>query len=348
MSNFTLRVQGLCKRFHKDSPLVVNEVEFSVSPGEIFVLLGPSGCGKTTTLRLLAGLTAPEAGSIRMGESIWVEPARVVPIEQRELGLVFQDYALFPHLSVKANVGFGLRHLSKSEREERINSLLSLVQLSSLAERSVQELSGGEQQRVSLARAVARFPRLLLLDEPFGNLDASLRKELRVQLHRLFRERGMSIVLVTHEQEEALQLADRIGVMHKGRLQQVGTPQEVYLRPRNEFVAKFLGDATLLSAHAQGRVATVKGLEIPLQKEATGEVLLCLRPEHWTLTRERPTASALKGTLLEVEFRGAFYAVRVETELGEIKVVTDFRQSWKVGEEVCLHPGEAAHILERN
>lgn len=239
-----LEARGLVKRFGRIA--AVQDVTFSVEERELFALLGPSGCGKTTVLRLIAGLIAPDAGRV------FIDGADVtaLPPERRGVGMVFQSYALFPHLSVAGNVAYGLRfaRLPRRERARRVRELLALMELSGYERRRVYELSQGQRQRVALARALAPRPRVLLLDEPLSALDAALRLELRGQLRRLQNELGITAVHVTHDQEEALAIADRLGVMRAGKLVEVGTPQGLYREPRTPFVAGFLGQANLWPA----------------------------------------------------------------------------------------------------
>ena len=232
-----VRLLGICKRFADRE--VLCDVHLAVAPGEFFALLGPSGCGKTTLLRLIAGLEQPDAGRI------WLDGQDVTawPPERRQVGFVFQDYALFPHLNVLDNVAFGLaaRGMKKAERYARARHMLVRLGLEGEARKPVSALSGGQQQRVALARALVLEPRLLLLDEPLSNLDEALREQARIELKRLQRENALTVLYVTHDQQEALALADRVGILWEGRLEQVGTPLEVYHRPATAVVARFLG-----------------------------------------------------------------------------------------------------------
>jgi len=257
-----LRLEGLRRAFGKGPP-AVEDFHLSVPPGAFFSLLGPSGCGKTTLLRLIGGYLRPAAGAVVLdGRDVTAEPP-----ERRDVGMVFQNYALFPHLTARANVSFGLemRRVPRAERLRRVEAMLDRVGLGA-AERGRRpgQLSGGQQQRVALARALVIEPQLLLLDEPFANLDCGLREQLRAELRTLQRRTGVTTLLVTHDQEEALSLSDRVGVMVRGRLPQEDAPQALYNRPRNPFVARFLGDANILEV------------------EDVTEGLLCLRG-GWTL-----------------------------------------------------------------
>jgi iron(III) transport system ATP-binding protein len=233
------------------SEAAVDSLSLAVREGEILTLLGPSGCGKTTTLRLLAGLTRPDAGTISVAGETVAGEGRFVPPEERDIGLVFQEFALFPHLTVSENVAFGIQEWSKSEREARVDELLDLVSLSGYGDDSPDDLSGGERQRVALARSLAPEPDVLLLDEPFSNLDVALRKEMREEVRRILKAAGVTAVSVTHDQEEALSISDRVAVIYDGQIEQVGRPEAVFEHPESRFVADFLGQAGFLSGELQ-------------------------------------------------------------------------------------------------
>ncbi len=248
MSDVLLQFSNVVKRYG-DTP-VVDRVSFTVAPGEFFTLLGPSGCGKTTTLRLLAGLETPDAGEITLQGRCLASPERgiLVPIDKRNMGMVFQSYAIWPHLTVFENVAFPLRVRGESRADitRRVNEALEIVGLGHLGQRGSTELSGGQQQRVALARAIVYTPALLLLDEPLSNLDVKLREQMRAELHSLHKRLNLAVVYVTHDQAEALALSDRIAVVNQGRLEQVGTPSEVYERPNTRFVGDFLGRTVIV------------------------------------------------------------------------------------------------------
>ena len=272
-----LELDRVAKQFGAQT--VVDDFSLAVAKGEFISFLGPSGCGKTTTLQMIAGFLDPTRGAIRLeGNDLnAVHPAR------RGLGIVFQSYALFPHMTAAENVGFGLemRNVARTERAERVRAALAMVGLAGYEERHPRRMSGGQQQRVALARALAPKPQLLLLDEPLSALDLQLRKEMQVELKRLQAETGITFVFVTHDQEEALTMSDRIGVMSAGRLQQIGTPREVYTRPANRFVAAFIGETNLLRGMATGEgVRLPGGFVLPVGEAAQGEVTLTIRPEH--------------------------------------------------------------------
>ena len=248
-----LVLERLTKRFGNTA--AVDQLDLEARPGELLALLGPSGCGKTTTLRLVAGFLAPEAGEIRVGEHLLSSPDGVVPPERRRMAMIFQSYALWPHMTVARNVGYGLRFkrgLSRAERERRVNEMLRVVQLAGFEGRYPGELSGGQQQRVAVARALVVEPEILLLDEPLSNLDANLREEMRFEIRRLHEAFGITTLYVTHDQAEAMAISDRIAVLERGRLAQVGTPAELFERPRTRFVAEFIGKTNVIETTAVG------------------------------------------------------------------------------------------------
>ena len=283
-----LKLRNVCKRFGSDVDAVV-DVNLHVEPGEFVFLLGPSGSGKTTTLRLIAGFGHPTSGDIELaGESI-----ADVPPYKRDIGMVFQRYALFPHLTVAENTAFGLkmRGMPDRERPKRIEETLTMVRLDGLEKRFPHELSGGQQQRVALARALAYRPALLLLDEPLANLDRRLRDEMRIELKRIQKEAGTTMLFVTHDQEEALTLGDRIAVMHDGRLEQVGTPAKVYYQPATRFVASFIGDMNFVRGSVLGSDPASQSSDVrlaiggPVQRvsgrfETGARIDACIRPER--------------------------------------------------------------------
>ncbi len=291
-----LEVDGLTRRFVAGESAAVDRVSFVLGEGELMALLGPSGCGKTTTLRMIGGLEEPDSGRILLrGRDI-----TRLPTEKRGIGIVFQDYALFPHLDVLQNVSFGLRHLPRAAARARAEEMLALVGLEGLAQRRPHELSGGQQQRVALARTLAVSPLLVLLDEPFSNLDAAMRVETRQEVRRLLKQAGSSGILVTHDQEEALAMADRIAVMEKGRVLQIGTPDEIYRNPATRFVAAFLGRSNIMPGVAEGMAADTPLGRLPLSRAANGTVSLAVRPEQIMIEPDAQGDAAVVGR----EFRG--------------------------------------------
>lgn len=291
-----LEVEGLRKTFSHAEGAAVERVNLQVGEGELLALLGPSGCGKTTTLRMIGGFEHPDEGQVLFEKR---DITHLTP-EARGIGFVFQDYALFPHLSVLDNVKFGLRKLSRADAKARAEEMLRLVGLAELGKRRPHQLSGGQQQRVALARALAVAPKLILMDEPFSNLDAKMRVETRQEVRKLLKATGSAGILVTHDQEEALALADRIAVMDNGRVVQVGTPDEIYSNPVSEFVANFIGRSNILKGTADGMYVQTAFGNLPLTRAANGAVSLSVRPEQIMLETD-PTSSA---TVVGREFRG--------------------------------------------
>ncbi|MBY0276495.1 sulfate/molybdate ABC transporter ATP-binding protein [Candidatus Binatia bacterium] len=314
----SIAIEDVSKHFGAFAAL--DRVRLHVASGELLALLGPSGSGKTTLLRILAGLERPDAdgGRVRMHGT---DVTGATPAERR-VGLVFQHYALFEHLTVAGNVAFGLRmrrgraRVPRREIDARVQRLLDLVQLSPLADRYPSQLSGGQRQRVGLARALAIEPRVLLLDEPFGALDAQVRRDLRRWLKELHAELGITSVFVTHDQEEALELATRVVVMHQGRVQQVGTPAEVYEQPANAFVYEFLGSSNVIDGRASDRVLHIDGARYPLDVAASGDVRTFVRPHDLEIVPEANGGSTFPVRVRDVQLVGPTARVLVEREVG--------------------------------
>jgi sulfate transport system ATP-binding protein len=301
-----IRVQGVTRRFGAFT--AVDDVSFEVATGELVALLGPSGGGKSTLLRIVAGLEAADRGSV------WLDGERVdhVPPQRRRVGFVFQHYALFRHMSVEENIGYGLavQRVARAERRERVAELVRIMGLSGMERRMPAQLSGGQRQRVALARSLAPRPRLLLLDEPFAAVDARVREELRAWLRRLHDEVGVTSIFVTHDQEEAFSLADRVMVIRGGRLEQAGTPQEILDDPRTEFVARFIGDVNVLEADARNHVAAVGALRIPLpHPNGHARVRLVIRSYDLKLRRSDDGVATVRRVIPLGD------RVRVETEI---------------------------------
>jgi len=299
-----LELLGLAKRFGET--VAVAAFDLAVAQGEFVALLGPSGCGKSTVMRMIAGIAEPDAGRILLGG----RDVTGVPPEQRGVGLVFQSYALFPYLTVAANIGFGLRMrgVGRAERDRRVAEALALVDLAGLGGRLPRQLSGGQQQRVALARALVIEPRILLLDEPLSNLDAALREQLREELRALQRRLGVTTLHVTHDQSEAMALADRVVVMNKGRIIELGVPEALYRRPTHRFTAEFLGHTNLIEASvAAGALSLPWGEQRPANGLAADRTLLSVRPEDVTL---RPDAAG-PGEVTEATFLGREVEMRV-------------------------------------
>jgi putative spermidine/putrescine transport system ATP-binding protein len=301
----------------------VDNVSLEIREGELLALLGPSGCGKTTTLRMIAGFVAPTAGTIRFGD----REVTTVPVHKRNVGMVFQGYALFPHLSVAKNVEFGLRvrSMDKERKARRVAEMLRWVQLDSMADRSPRALSGGQQQRVALARAMAIEPDVLLLDEPFSALDAKLRAQMRKEIRDLQQDAGITSVFVTHDQEEAMAIADRIGVMNHGRLEQLGSAHDLYKRPASRFVASFIGKCNLLEGQVvgEGRFESSTGMSMRFTgTRPPGPAALCFRPEHATLgAQPSPETNSLPVTVRSVTYLGPLTEFEGVTDKGEILLI---------------------------
>jgi putative spermidine/putrescine transport system ATP-binding protein len=300
-----LQLTSITKRYGEVR--AADEVSLDVADGEFVVLLGPSGCGKTTTLRIIAGFVEPTSGSVRLGD----RDVTTLPPWKRNAGLVFQSYALFPHITVAENVAFGLemRKVPKADMAPRIAEALRLVRLDHLGDRLPRQLSGGQQQRVALARALVFRPDVLLLDEPLSNLDAKLRQDVRVEIRELQRKLGLTTVMVTHDQEEALTMADRLVVMNEGRIRQIGSQQDLYERPSDKFVADFVGRSTFIDGTMErsGRFVSAGGLVVACDGPASGAASLALRPERLALTKGAPPAldNRYSGTVEFISYLGS-------------------------------------------
>ena len=332
-----VRVNGLSKSFGEVK--AVRALNLEIERGELMAVLGPSGCGKTTLLRVIAGFEQPDSGCVVLSDEVVAGPGRIVPPERRRVGMVFQDYALFPHLSVEGNVAFGLSSRPREERDALTRRTLELVGLQHKTHCGVHELSGGERQRVALARALAPEPELVLLDEPFSNLDATLRAGLRREVELILRDAEATALLVTHDQEEALSLADRLAVMREGEIVQVGEPVEVYGKPASRWAAQFVGEVNVLSGVARGSgVETELGV-FDLRTPADGSVHVAVRPEQLEL-RADGNGNA---EVVAREFRGHDVLYRLRHEGGKTLLVQlPSLELYEVGESVFVSPARAA------
>lgn len=335
-----LRTLRLSKRFGEI--VAVDSVDLDVRRGEFLGVLGPSGCGKTTLLRLVAGFERPDRGGVEIDGRVVAGPRRNLPPEERRIGMVFQESALFPHLDVAGNIGFGL---ARRGREERVAELVALVGLAGLQRRMPHELSGGQQQRVALARALAPDPALILLDEPFSSLDATLRSQLRGEVRDILRTAGATTLFVTHDQAEALEISDRVAVMRAGRVEQISTPDELYLRPVNRFVAGFVGEANLVPGEIRhGEVQTLVGrFRAPDRQLADGsQAEVLLRPEQLhMLPVDRLATPPRPETVLRI-VRRVFHGSEVHHVLRspaglELEAATSSSATLDVGTEVIAH-----------
>ncbi len=351
-----IRLVNLRKEFGDAAAL--QGITLTIEHGELLAILGPSGCGKTTTLQLLAGFLVPDAGEIWADDRLISSPRAVVPPERRRMSLVFQSYALWPHLTVFQNIAFGLemRRLPSDEIKRRVNSILEMVNLAGYEKRYPHELSGGQQQRVALARALVVEPDTLLLDEPLSNLDANLREQMRFEIRRIHERTRIPTVYVTHDQAEALVIADRIAVMNKGLIEQTGAPQEIYEHPQSRFVASFIGGANCLAGQLvapglvrcgqlQFRAIDGKGLR------AGDEVVLCIRPHAVRVHRARPGVGAgtnlAGGRLVQQAYLGDLQDIRILLPGGaQIRALTPSGNCYQAGEEVFVElPAERCTLL---
>ena len=339
----SVALRGLTKRF--GSLTVLDNISLEVESGKLVCLLGPSGCGKTTALRLVAGFMEPTAGEIALGDRVVSSPARTLPPEQRNVSMVFQSYALWPHMTVAQNVAYGLelRKLARADIATKVAAILATTRLGPLAERYPAELSGGQQQRVSLARALIVEPDTLLLDEPLSNLDANLREEMRFEVRRLHDAYRYTTIYVTHDQSEAMTTADLIAVMNAGRIEQLGTPQEVYDTPRSEFTARFLGGSNILrgkaldATHMTFSGTTIECRGAPMMPGAAAAV--SVRQHEIRLSGGQPSDAhnAVEGRVVRNVFLGAARDYIVEAKDGtQLRVTADPRESFDPGAAVWL------------
>ncbi|WP_127114474.1 ABC transporter ATP-binding protein [Shimia sediminis] len=350
-----IEISGLTKTFGSgDSAFTaLKDVTVTIEENEFFTLLGPSGCGKTTLLRSIAGFVDPTTGSLTINGDDILSKA---PFD-RPVNTVFQSYALFPHMTVSENIGFGLemQNRPKSEVQSIVQEMLELVQMTALADRMTSQISGGQQQRVALARALAPKPKVLLLDEPLSALDFKLRKEMQIELKRLQHETGITFVFVTHDQEEALTMSDRIAVMNGGRILQIGGPREIYDHPAERFVADFIGDTNFVSADLQSVEGEAAEIVLPSGKAiqarsvtggaTSGKVTIAVRPEHATLTAP---GALIDGTLQNIVYFGTDTHYHIETDANSTFVIRrqnqpDAAESQKIGDKVGIsfNPGVA-------
>ncbi|MDH4394908.1 MAG: ABC transporter ATP-binding protein [Limnobacter sp.] len=343
-SNLALQIKDLDVRYPGTNLSAVQDISFELAQGEIACLLGPSGCGKTTLLRAIAGFLSPHLGEICLKGTTASTPGRVLSPEKRNVGVVFQDYALFPHLTVQKNIEFGLHKQSPLQRHSRSTELLKLIGLSELAGRYPHELSGGQQQRVALARALAPKPTLILLDEPFSNLDVELKERLTFEVREILKAENMSAILVTHDQYEAFSMADRIGVMDKGRLQQWGSPYSLYHEPNSRMVADFIGQGVFLPG-----IKTQTGIHFELgdvsvpdrESPSLSEFDLLVRPDDII----HDDASELQAKVVRKSFRGADFLYTLELESGSrIMALVPSHHNHAIGEPIGIKL-ELDHVI---
>jgi iron(III) transport system ATP-binding protein len=351
-------ISGLTKRFGDVS--AVAGLDLTVRPGELVALLGPSGCGKTTTLRLVAGFMAPDGGEIRVGDRVLSSPGAVIPPERRRMAMIFQSYALWPHMTVAQNVAYGLRFTKnpRAQRDVKVEEILRAVQLAGYGARYPGELSGGQQQRVAVARALVVEPEILLLDEPLSNLDASLREEMRFEIRRLHERFGITTLYVTHDQAEAMVISDRAAVIRRGRVEQIGAPRELFERPRTRFVAEFIGKTNLIDTVADGAASVARG-PLRLRVAADGltpgtPAVVSIRPHLIALVHRADSRTsgagpnALAGTVLRASYLGDTVDYQVALEGGDVvlRVAGPTPARARAGDPVTLTvPAEACVLL---
>lgn len=318
--------------------LACDHISLDIREGEFFTLLGPSGCGKTTLLRMIAGFNKIDEGKIFFNE----KEISNIPAEKRNIGMVFQNYAIFPHLSVEGNVMYGLkaRKIKGEELKSRAMEAMEMMQIAELKDRMPSQLSGGQQQRVALARAVVIHPDVLLMDEPLSNLDAKLRVTMRNSIKKVQRRLNITTIYVTHDQEEALSISDRIAIINGGKIEQVGEPKEIYNKPRNAFVADFIGTSNFLEGEAKEGVVFVQGkrLSIQLDKSYSGKVKVAVRPEYAVL--DEPSSGLFRGKVVLTTFLGDYMNYEIELESGQLIEVNEYKdkldQIKKTGETVGI------------
>jgi iron(III) transport system ATP-binding protein len=349
----SVELRGLTKRY--GSAAVVDNVSLHIEHGHLVCLLGPSGCGKTTTLRLIAGFVEPSDGEIRVGDKLISSPANTVPPERRNMSMIFQSYALWPHMTVAENIVYGLK-LRKLPRDiigQKLDAILATTKLAPLAERYPGELSGGQQQRVALARALIVEPETLLLDEPLSNLDANLREEMRFEVRRLHDAYRYTTVYVTHDQSEAMTTADLICVMNAGKIEQSGSPEEIYDRPRSEFVARFIGASNVVKGNGlDGGRVEVAGVALRCTGEkvvSSAQTAVSIRPHDIALSAKAPqqTENTVPATVVRQVFLGDSRDYMVEIKDGtQLRVITAAEENIPQGSSVWLHlPAERCRAL---
>lgn len=345
MEKNIISLKALSKRF--DEKLVIDKIDLDIKEKEFITILGPSGCGKTTTLRIMAGFENMDEGELYFdGEEI-----SQIQSYKRQINTVFQKYALFPHLNVYENIAFGLRikKMNKEEIDKKVKRMLKLVDLEGFENRKVNSLSGGQQQRIAIARALVCEPKVLLLDEPLGALDLKLRQEMQIELKNMQKKLGITFIYVTHDQEEALTMSDRIVVMSKGKIQQIGSPEDIYNEPKNEFIARFIGESNILEG------IMVKDYEVKLENkifvcldkgfEKDELVDVCIRPEDVQIVESQE--SYIKGVVQSILFKGVHYEIMVKDEEGIIWKIHTIHY-WDVNTKVGLKiEPEAIHVMRK-
>lgn len=343
--SITINIEHAKKAYQKK--VVIEDLSAQVKPGEFFTLLGPSGCGKTTLLRMIAGFNSIEGGEIKFGDQV----INNLPPHKRNIGMVFQNYAVFPHMTTRENIAFGLKEhkVREPELSQRVNEVLKMVQIEELADRMPANMSGGQQQRISLARAIVIKPDVLLFDEPLSNLDAKLRVEMRTVIRHLQQQAGITTIYVTHDQEEALAISDRIAVMNKGEIQQIDEPVKIYRKPRNLFVATFMGQTNIIDVDINEKDITIAGTNVSFHFDRIANEnhvtkgKLVVRPNDFIFAE-----NGLEGTISERVFFGTVTTYTVNTSVGDLVVTKDVNEKMlNVGEKVHLSvPVDVVNVFE--
>lgn len=334
MSEVLIRLKNIEKSFGGQK--IINNLNLDIKDGEFLTLLGPSGCGKTTLLRMINGFESPDAGEVILGG----ENQSEIPPNKRQVNTVFQSYALFPHLSVRDNIAFALRmkKASKAEIKRRVDEVMELTSLIPLADRKPSKLSGGQQQRVAIARSLVNKPKVLLLDEPLGALDLKLRKQMQLELRKMQKQLGITYVYVTHDQEEALTISDRIVVMNKGNIEQLGEPWEIYHNPKTRFVADFLGESNFFEGSLNGSEFIYNGISIPAPKGADSSALLSVRPEFVHISKAKPDGFCMPACVTDITYLGITNRLRLSLDINKDKPVYALNASEEIkcGEKVFI------------
>jgi len=334
-----LRLDNAVKYY--DDFKAVDNISLVIEGGTLFTLLGPSGCGKTTLLRMIAGFNSIDGGTIKFKDKI----INTIPAHKRNIGMVFQDYAIFPHMSVSDNIAYGLRarKLPKVKIQERVAEALQLVRMEKYKNRQPSQLSGGQQQRIALARAIVIKPDILLMDEPLSNLDAKLRVEMREVIKKIQNNLNITTIYVTHDQEEALAISDRIAVMNNGQIQQTGTPRDIYMRPQNAFVANFIGTSTFIDCSIKSKSKDIsvvsildkKELEMQISSNYSGDAILAFRPEEAIL--KKPEQDEIKGKISFSTFLGNVINYEIILENGKVVLVSEYLKDTDIQREIGDH-----------
>ncbi|KXZ40387.1 iron(III) transport system ATP-binding protein [Alkalithermobacter thermoalcaliphilus JW-YL-7 = DSM 7308] len=331
----SIELKNISKRYKGEKRYALSNVDLQIKDGEIVTLLGPSGCGKTTTLRLIAGFEKPESGTIRFGNEYIVDDNTFIPPQKRGVGMVFQDYALFPHLTVYENISFGMK--KDKDLSSKMQSVLHLVKLSGLEKRYPSELSGGQQQRVALARALIRSPKVILFDEPFSNLDTDLRTTMRGEIVSIIKKTKSTAIFVTHDQKEAMAISDRVIVMNNGFVEQIGTPKEIFEKPKNKFVAEFIGFSNIFKGKINNNILSCDFTDINIENKEnmSGQVYFSIKPSGIRINDEGNLSGVVRSTSYFGDYLEVFISyITKDKEILDLVCYEDPSKDLKVGDSV--------------